>query len=294
METIPAKNIVTRCAGGSNWFGHDYTMNIYKGCCHGCIYCDSRSECYHVENFDKVRAKENALPIIRDDLRRKVKSGVVGTGAMSDPYNPFEKEYQLTRRALELINAYNFGVSITTKSDLILRDIDILEEIKEHSPVIVPITVTALSDSLSRLIEPHVSLSSKRFEAIRELSRHNIFTGVLMTPILPFIEDNEENILGILQKAHECGARFVYPMFGVTLRMNQRDYFYDRLDETFPGIKEKYTARFGDSYECYSPYAKDLRHIFKAECDRLGLICSMQDIIRAYKLGYQSTQLSFF
>ena len=292
METIPAKTIISNYCPDSNWFGNNYNMNIYKGCCHGCIYCDSRSECYHVENFDTVRAKENALQIIRDELRRKVKKGVIGTGAMSDPYNPFEREMLLTRHALELINAY--GVSLITKSSMAVRDIDILKEIKEHSPVLVKITITAADDELCRKIEPNVSLSSERFSAIKQFTDNGIFAGVLMMPILPFIEDNEENILGIIHKAHESGARFIYPAFGVTLRQNQRDYFYDRLDELFPELKEKYINQFGNYYECRSPNAKKLWGIFTKECDKLGIIYKMQDIIRAYKLGYQSEQLSFF
>ena len=294
MQTIPAKTIISGYRENSNWFGTSYNMNIYKGCCHGCIYCDSRSECYHVENFDTVRSKENALQIIRDELRRKVKKGVIGTGAMSDPYNPFEKEMLLTRHALELINAYEFGAALITKSSMVVRDIDILKEIKEHSPVLVKITVTAADDELCKKIEPHVSLSSERFSAIKELTDNGIFAGVLMMPILPFIEDNEENILGIIHKAHESGARFIYPAFGVTLRQNQRDYFYDRLDEKFPNLKEKYIHQFGNYYECHSPNAKKLWGVFTRECDKLGIVYKMQDIIRGYKLGYQSEQLSFF
>lgn len=294
METISAKTIVTNKAGGDNWFGENYNMNIYKGCCHGCIYCDSRSECYHVENFDTVRAKENALLTIRNDLQRKVRGGIVGTGSMSDPYNPFEREQELTRHALELINAYGFGVSIATKSPLIVRDIDILTEIKEHSPVLAKITVTAAEDSLCRKIEPNVAPSSERFEAIGALSEAGIFCGILMTPVLPFLEDNEENILAIIQKAHENGARFIYPAFGVTLRQNQRDYFFERLDEGFPGVKEKYLRQFGNAYQCVSPDAKRLWGVFKAACDRLGILYTMKDIVRAARLGYGDRQLTFF
>jgi DNA repair photolyase len=159
MEYISAKTIVTSTKN-SAWFGVEYNMNIYKGCCHGCIYCDSRSDCYRLDDFDRVRTKENALSIIRDELRRKSKTGVVGTGAMSDPYNPFEEELQLTRHSLELINAYKFGVAIATKSPLVTRDIDILRNIKEHSPTLVKITITTVNDELCKKIEPNVAVSS--------------------------------------------------------------------------------------------------------------------------------------
>ena len=185
MEYVPAKTIVTRTKSTA-WFGIDYNMNIYRGCCHGCIYCDSRSACYQIDHFDTVRAKEDALRIIRDDLRRKVKTGVVGTGAMSDPYNPFEKKEELTKHALQLVDAFGFGAAIATKSDLILRDIDILSDIKEHSPVLCKITITAAGDGLASKLEPGVCPSSARFEAVKMLSEAGIFTGILLMPVLPF------------------------------------------------------------------------------------------------------------
>lgn len=294
MDYIPAKTIV--CTNkGTAWFGTQYNMNIYKGCCHGCIYCDSRSDCYYVEDFDRVRAKENALAIIRDDLRRKVRTGVIATGAMSDPYNPFEKELELTRHALELINAYEFGVAIDTKSTLVTRDIDILTEIKSHSPVLVKMSITTADDVLCKKIERHVAVTSERFQAIKQLSDNGIYCGVLLMPVLPFINDTKENILGIVRLAKENGAKFVYPDFGVTLRSNQQIYFYERLDELFPGMSEKYKKAYGESrYHCTSLRAKELYELFAKECDRLGLLYRMQDIIGNYKMGYGVEQLSFF
>ena len=200
-------------------------MNIYKGCCHGCIYCDSRSDCYGIEDFDRVRIKENSINLIEKDLKSKRKKGIVATGAMSDPYNPFEEKFLLTRKALELIDKYNYGAAIATKSDLIIRDIDVLKRIKEHSPVLCKITITTADDELSKKIEPNVCLSSERFKAIKKLSDEGIYTGILLMPILPFINDTEENIISIVRKAKENGAKFVYPAFGVTLRSNQRIHF---------------------------------------------------------------------
>lgn len=292
MQYVPAKTIVTRTKG-TGWFGSNYNMNIYRGCCHGCIYCDSRSDCYHVENFDEVRAKENALEIIRNDLRSKVRKGIIATGAMSDPYNPFEKELKLTRNALELVNAYEFGIAIDTKSDLVVRDADILRDIKTHSPVLVKITVTA-ADELSRLIEPNAPVSSKRLAALRELTEQRIFAGLLLMPVLPFIEDTPENILSIVRLASEAGARFIYPAFGVTLRQNQREYYYKELDKRFPGVKERYIKQYGDAYQCVSPRAKELWQLFSKECDSRGILYKMQDIVSVSKQGYGDMQLSFF
>ena len=295
MDTIPAKTILQKNKS-TDWFGSDYNMNLYRGCSHGCIYCDSRSDCYHVDNFEQVRAKENCLQLLRDELRRKVRTGIVGTGAMSDPYNPFEATEQLTRHALELIDAYEFGAAVLTKSPLIERDTDVLCSIAEHSPVLCQVTVTAADDSLSKLVEPNVSVTSERLNAVAKMSENGLFTGVVMTPILPFIEDNEDNILRVLKMAKECGVRSVYPMFGVTIRAGQREYFYSKLEETFSGqgLAEKYEKAYGDRYVCTSPHAKRLWKIFTEECERLGLIYDMREIIAAYKLGYGDSQLTFF
>jgi DNA repair photolyase len=295
MNTISAKTIITRKPNAS-WFGTDYNMNIYKGCCHGCIYCDSRSDCYQIEDFDTVRIKDNALSIIQDELRRKTKTGVIGTGAMSDPYNPFEAKYQLTRQALELIDTYHFGTAIATKSNLITRDIDVLKKIKEHSPVLCKITITAIEDDLSRLIEPGVCESSKRMEAIHKLSEAGIFTGILMMPLLPGLSDTTENIVGIIHAAYQNGAKFIYPLFGLSLRTGQREYFYQKLDELFPGshLSDTYRKLYGSSYECHSPRAKELYQVFTKECQKLGILYKMKDIIQAYQKDYSYEQFSLF
>lgn len=294
MQYISAKSIVSSYAENNYWFGSNYNINIYKGCCHGCIYCDSRSECYGIDDFDTVRAKENALSLIDKELKSKRKTGVVGTGAMSDPYNPFEKELCLTRQALELIDKHGFGVSIITKSDLIIRDIDILQRIKEHSPVLCKITITVSNDELCRRIEPNVSISSERFLVVKKLTDAGIFAGVLLMPVLPFIADNEENIRQYVRLASESGARFIYPAFGMTLRANQRDYFYKKLGELFPSLKEKYIRQYGNSYECQSPNARNLYKLLSEECKRHGILYKMDDIITGYKSAYESRQMTFF
>lgn len=293
MEYIPAKTLITKNKSTA-WFGNDYNMNIYRGCCHGCIYCDSRSNCYQIENFAKVRAKENALEILRNDLRRKVRTGVIGTGSMSDPYNPFEKELHLTRNSLELINAYGFGVSVITKSDLITRDLDIYKDISEHSPVLCKVTITTFDDRLTKKIEPNVSSSKERFLALEKMSKAGLFSGVLLMPLLPFINDTKENVVQIVRKTADVGARFVYGGMGLTMRDGQREYLYEQLDKNFPGMKEKYNTRYGNRYQCSSPKAKTLYYAMANECEKLGLLYKMDDITKSYKMGYENTQLSFF
>ena len=294
IEYIPAKTIVTRMKKPGEWFGADYNMNIYKGCCHGCIYCDSRSECYGIQEFDKVMAKEDALRIIRDDLRRKVKRGVVATGAMSDPYNPYEKELLLTRHALELCDAFEFGIAIATKSSLLTRDIDVLSDIKEHSPVLCKVTVTTTDAALAARVEPNAPSPARRMEAVARLAEAGLFAGVLLMPVLPFLEDNVENVRAVAEAAAEAGARFVYPAFGMTLRDQQREYYYQALEKGFPGLAERYRRQYGPRYECPSPWAKALWAALEERCRALGLLCRMRDITAAYQRGYGERQLTFF
>lgn len=293
MEYINAKTILSGYGNG-DWFGCNYNMNLYKGCCHGCIYCDSRSECYQIENFDTVKAKKNALLILQKELKAKRKTGVVGSGAMSDPYNPFEERALLTRGSLSLLNNYGFGSSIITKSDLVIRDIDLYKSILSHSPVLIKITITTPHDELSRKVEPFAPETSKRLAALRKLSENGIFCGSLLMPCLPFIEDNEEDIILLLKKVAETGAKFVYADFGVTLRANQRQYYYQQLDRLFPNLKERYIKAFGDRYECGSPDYYKLKTLFEKECRKLGLLYKMTDIINGYKSSFENNQLTFF
>ncbi len=295
MEAIAAKHLLHRNRS-TQWFGTDHTMNIYRGCCHGCLYCDSRSNCYQVGDFDQVRIKRDALRILRDDLARKVRPAFICTGSMSDPYNPFEKELELTRHALELIDAYNCGVAVATKSGLITRDVDVLASIQSHSPLICKVTVTTADDGLAAKLEPCAPPPSIRLAALGKLSGAGLFAGVLLMPVLPFLEDSDESVLAVVEGAAQSGARFVYPCFGVTMRQGQREYFLDGLEQTFPGqgLKERYLRRFGDRYQCASPRAKELWEVFTAACRARGILYDMRSIVQAATLGYGDRQLTFF
>ena len=212
---------------------------------------------------------------------------------MSDTYNPFEKKYKVTREALKLIDKYGFGVAIATKSDLILRDIDILKNINTHSPVIVKFSITCGDDNLSKVIEPNVCVSSQRFEAIKKLKDAGIYTGVLMMPLLPFINDTKDNIDKIINQAYKSMANFIYPMFGVTLRSNQRFYYYTKLRENFPNLVSKYQNLYGNKYVCNSPNYKSLQAYFEKKCSKLGITYKMEDIISEYKSKFKSEQIPF-
>jgi DNA repair photolyase len=292
MKFILAKTIIQNVKSSSEWFGKDFNMNLYKGCPHGCIYCDSRSNCYHIENFDEVRIKKDVIEILNNELKSKKKKGVIGIGSMSDTYNPFETKYEITRRALELIEYYGYGISIETKSYLITRDIDIFKNINKKSSVILKLSITTADDALSKIIEPNVSVSSERFKAVKELSEAGLFVGVLLIPVIPFITDTEENIRQIVKLAYENGAKFIFSMDSVTLRENQRDHFYKKLDLYFPTLKEKYIETYGDKYIC-SSLNKNLAKVFKEECKKYNLLYKMDDIIKAYKKEEIVEQINF-
>lgn len=295
MKFIKTKTVLNKVNYSNQWYGIDYNMNLYRGCCHDCIYCDSRSHCYHIDDFDQVRGKENALMILEKELMRKRKKGVIGIGAMSDTYNPYEEKYKITRQALKLIEKYGFGVSIDTKSNLILRDIDILKEINKKQNVIIKLTITTPHDDLSKIIEPNVCVSSKRFSAIKQLNDSGIFAGVMMAPVLPFITDKEEDIKRLVRLAYENNAKFIYTYMAVTLRENQRDYYYEKLDLNFKGIKQKYMQCYGMRYNCMVPHYKRLYEVFKNECDKYGILYDMDKIIKAYQKNIQvNEQLTLF
>ena len=294
MEVIEAKSIVHRVYNGKYWFGNDYNMNIYRGCNHGCIYCDSRSTCYRNEEFDTVKIKKEALNIIEKDLKAKRLRGIIGTGAMSDPYNSFEKKYKLTRNALSLVQEYGFGIGICTKSSLVTRDIDILSKIRLKANVSVNITITDIDDKRCSKIEKTVDVTSKRFEAMKEISENGIYTGTLMMPIMPFINDTWENIEGIILATKKAGGKFIYPSFGLTMRDGQREFLYSNLDKEFPGIRKIYEKTYKDRYQCISPNKDELYSKFSKLCKKLNIEFEMKEIIKNIKKTRIEKQMTIF
>jgi DNA repair photolyase len=270
IKAIQAKTLLSHQSKPDPWFGCRYNMNLYRGCQHQCIYCDSRSECYRIENFKDILYKENAVDMLRQELSSKRQKGTIGFGAMNDAYMPLEQDKKLTRRALEVIREYDFPIHILTKSDLVLRDKDIIKDISKTYAAI-SFTITAADDELAAKIEPGAPASSKRFEAMRKLSDEGIYTGITMMPILPFINDTEENISDLLKKAADSGCKYIIPWFAMTLRDRQRTYYYEKLDKLFPGLRKKYIKTFGDSYECNSPRKSQLEEIFSSMCIELGI-----------------------
>lgn len=274
-------------------------MNIYRGCTHGCIYCDSRSKCYNMEHeFEDVEVKGNAAELLEDALKRKRKRCMIGTGAMSDPYLPYENKLRITRKCIELIDNYGFGLAILTKSNLIVRDLDLLKSINSKAKCVVQMTLTTYDESLCKILEPNVCTTKERFEVLEIMRDSGIPTIVWLCPVLPFINDTEENLNGILRY---CVKAKVYGIIcfgmGVTLRDGDREYFYRKLDEHFPGLKEKYQKKYGCSYEIMSDNSKNLMQIFYRECRRHNIVCD-NDLIFKYLNEFEdrqsAQQLRFF
>jgi DNA repair photolyase len=270
ITEILAKTILNHVKQPDTYFGLKYNLNLYRGCQHQCIYCDSRSECYQIENFADIHVKVNAVELLADALSRKRVRGTIGFGSMNDPYMPVERKYQLCRQALEVIANHNFPVHIITKSDLVLRDIDLLKEISQVYAA-VSFTITAADDKLSRQIEPVAPPSSARFAAMRALAQDGIHTGVTMMPLLPFISDTVENVTGLVEMAHQNGASYILPWFGMSLRAGSRDWYYDQLDRRFPGVKQKYIRQYGMRYECSSPHWRQLDGVFQKLVHKYGI-----------------------
>jgi DNA repair photolyase len=266
ITAITAKSLLHSAKTPDPWFGIKYTMNLYRGCQHQCIYCDSRSSCYGIENFNHdILIKSNALDLLQNELPRKRVKGTIGTGSMNDPYMPVEAEQRLTRRALEIIAQHRFPVHIITKSDLVLRDVDVLRDLS-GTYAAVTFTITTADDDLGLKLEPGAPKVSRRLQAMRALADAGILTGVTMMPILPFIEDSADNIRRIVELAHDHGAKYIIPAFGVTLRDRQRDHYYAQLDRLFPGMRQKYQQRYKDQYSCPVPNEKHLGKMFKELC----------------------------
>ncbi|MCL2187221.1 MAG: radical SAM protein [Defluviitaleaceae bacterium] len=280
--------IVTNGGPGRDYLQAEYVMNLYRGCSFGCIYCYARSTYYEkTADFSAIRPKENALEIVRNDLRRKVKRGVVLTGGVSDAYNPLEKELKITRNALELLNAFEFGITIITKSNLVIRDMDILTDIQQNAPVSVNFSITCADNALAQKVEPHVPSTSVRFAAIKALSNAGIPAGLLIDPVLPFITDTPENIRELVKMAALHGAKYAYISPSVTLADIQRDYFYTEVDKHFQYISEKYKKRYDQRYRCQSPYAKKACEIFGQTCEAEGLLYDMKAVNQHLRMGYK-------
>jgi DNA repair photolyase len=269
VREIQAKTILNPVPQPDTWFGLKYNMNLYRGCQHQCIYCDSRSSCYQLGDLADIRVKVNALELLADALPRKRVRGTIGFGSMNDPYMPVEREYRLTRGALKIIARNRFPIHLMTKSDLVLEDLELIKEISRRYAA-VTFTITTADDQLASVLEPGAPPPSARFAAMKAISAAGVLTGVTMMPILPFLEDTKENVSEILHRSLESGADYIIPAFGMTLREGSREYFYQKLEVHFPGIKEQYIRTFGSRYQCSSPNWEKLNRLtdkFSSETD---------------------------
>lgn len=287
MHCVKAKGILSAGNG----------MNLYRGCQHGCIYCDARSKCYQMDHvFEDIEVKENAPALLEAALKAKRKPCMIATGAMSDPYIPLEEKLMLTRRCLELIDRYGFGIAIQTKSDRILRDMDLLHSINSRTKAVVQMTLTTHDENLCRILEPCVSTTKARYAALKEFQAAGIPTVVWLTPILPFLNDTSENIHGILEYCADAGVKgIIHFGMGLTLRDGNREYFYQALDRHFPGLREHYVRTYGNAYEISSPRSRELERLFRETCAQYGIWYDNDRIFRYMREFEEKTnQLSFF
>ncbi len=272
-------------------------MNLYRGCQHSCIYCDARSLCYQMNHpFEDIEVKENALPLLEQALKAKRKKCMIGTGAMCDPYIPLEEKLRLTRGALELIFRYGFGAAIQTKSARILRDLDLLKAINDQGKAVVQMTLTTFDEKLCRIVEPAVSSTQQRAEALVKFREAGVPTVVWLSPLLPWLNDTPENILGILEYCREAGVKGIINFgMGLTLRDGDREYYYAALDRHFPGLKQRYIQTYGNAYELPSPRSRELGQLFHETCEAYG-IWHDNDRIFEYMMTFEekSQQLSLF
>lgn len=272
-------------------------MNIYRGCVHGCVYCDSRSACYRFTHpFEDVEVKRNAPELLEDFLRRRRKRCVISTGSMSDPYQPCEKELLLMRRCLELIERYGFGASVITKSDLVLRDLDLFESIHHRAKSVLQMTLTVADDELSRVLEPNVCPSSRRCEVLKEFQSRGVPGVVWLSPFLPFLTDTEENLRRLLDYCFSAGVKGIVCFgIGLTLRQGNREYFYQQLDRHFPGLSDEYRRTYGDAYVVNSPRNDELMRLFHAACEKHGVLHDPEACFRFIaELPEEGAQLSLF
>lgn len=288
MHFVEAKGILQNKGGY-------HGMNIYRGCTHGCIYCDSRSLCYQfTHQFEDIEVKKNAPELLEQALKSKRSRCMIGTGSMSDPYMHCETELRLTRKCLEVISKYGFGLAIQTKSDRILEDIDLLDAINKDAKCVVQMTLTTYDDDLCRILEPNVCNTKRRIEVLEEMQRRGIPTVVWLTPILPFINDTEENITSILNECVRVGVKGIICFdMGLTLRDGDREYFYAALDKHFPGLKDRYIYTYGNSYNVPSPNSKKLMNLFRKICRDNGIICDPDECFK-YLNDLPDKQISIF
>ena len=263
MHYVTAKGILSASNG----------MNIYRGCQHGCIYCDARSKCYQMDHvFEDIEVKGNALQLLEEALKRKRKPCMIGTGAMSDPYMPLEQTLRLTRKSLELVERYGFGMTLLTKSHRVLEDLELLRRLNEKTKAVVQMTLTTMDERLCRILEPNVSTTAQRLEALEVLRQAGIPTVVWLCPIVPFLNDTPENIAGIVEGCARVGVKGIIQFgMGLTLREGNREYFYAQLDRHFPGLKERYIRTYGNAYELPSPWEGQLTALFHRLCQDYGI-----------------------
>ena len=292
MEWIEVNQILKK---NNNEFCQDYVLDLYEGCDLGCIYCDSRSQCYRIKEFDIVKGKKDCISILNSELRNKKKKGIIAMGLLSDPYNHCEKDEMLTREALKIIAKYGFGVVIHTKSDLVLRDLDLLKIINDNYVAIVNVSISTSNDLISSKIEPMACVSSKRFEIVDKCKKEGLISGITMKPVIPFVTDKIDDLKQFIKIAHESNSDYIFTDMKLTLRDKQRDYFLNQIEHSFYGISYQYRRTYNNRYHCETLKWKENYEYLKNQCNKYNIIYNIDDLkylIQKQKKDY--IQLSLF
>lgn len=293
IEQSFARQVFHPAKAPSRWFGIDFHANLYWGCPHGCLYCDLLADCRPGEDFSRVTHRPDVLEVLARELAGKPKDAVIAFGSAADPYNGTEAENRLMRKALEMVDAAGLGAAVTTKSDLVLRDVDVLKRIASHSPLVVLFPISTFNDAVCRKLEPAAPKPSERFRTLGKLSAEGLLCGVKMIPIIPFLNDTEDNVRDIIRSAKAAGARFVYPSFGIQFREGQSERFMTMIEREFPGLRNVFMDTYGMKSACISPQAPKLKKVFVFECKKQKMLYGMKDIVRLIRPD-KNVQLKLF
>lgn len=293
IEQSFGRQVIHPAKSPTRWFGIDFHANLYWGCPHGCLFCDLVADCRPGEDFSKITHRPDVLEILSRELAGKPKDAVISFGSAADPYNPAEAEEKLMRRALEMVDAAGLGAAVTTKGDLILRDLDLLKRIAAHSPLVVIFPISTYSDAVCRKLEPEAPKPSERFRTLGKLAAEGILCGVKMIPVIPFLNDTEDNVRDIIRSSRNAGARFVYPSFGIQFREGQREHFMMMIEKEFPGLRNVFMDTYGLRSACVSLQAPKLKKTFVIECKKQKMLYGMKEIVQLIRPD-KNVQLKLF
>jgi DNA repair photolyase len=274
--TLPAKSLLNRCDSNRS-MPFTWTINPYRGCEFACRYCYARYTHEFMEMRDgleferKIYVKQEAAGLLRHDLRRVKVGEAIAIGTATDPYQPAERRYEVTRGILEEFARHRgYEISIITKSNMMVRDIELLKEVAKTNRLSVHVTITTLDAELARLLEPRAPRPDLRMDAVRTLSQAGLRVGVSCSPVVPGITDAPKDLESVIQAAAEAGAEYVFanPLF---LKPCSAAVFLPFLEQNFPHLAENYRQRYQDRAFLPAAYGKRLAELVTRLREKYGI-----------------------